>query len=235
MSPVSHDAPEEVVRREEHEIAAEIAVALDEVVLARRDVLVVAGEDDRGRTPRRARAGSALPRGRTARARRPSVPSVRASAGTAGRSGGSCTERLGSGTAARAARSSSSSPRTRSRPRRPRPRRAGCRPATSASASRRRRDARRGGAAGRRRARSRRDRPTPRGARSRGRSASRRSRRDTTRRPRLVPIGRFGVTGTPFMVLSLRVTTRSGPERKSCSFRPRALFEITSFARLPGA
>ena len=33
------------------------------------------------------------------------------------------------------------------------------------------------------------------------------------------------------MVLELRVTTRSGPERKIRSFKPRALFEITSDAR----
>ncbi len=38
------DAPEVVVRREEHEVPAEVAVALDDVVLARRDVLVVAGK-----------------------------------------------------------------------------------------------------------------------------------------------------------------------------------------------
>ena len=40
------DAVEEVVRREEREVAAEVAVALGEVVLVRRHVLVVAGEDD---------------------------------------------------------------------------------------------------------------------------------------------------------------------------------------------
>ena len=40
------DAIEEVVRREEHEVAAEIAVALDDVVGVGRDVLLVAGEDD---------------------------------------------------------------------------------------------------------------------------------------------------------------------------------------------
>ncbi len=54
---------------------------------------------------------------------------------------------------------------------------------------------------------------------------------DTTRRPGLSAIERARVTGTPFMVLELRVTTRSGPERKIRSFKPRALFEITSDAR----
>ena len=41
------DAPEEVVRRQEREVAAEISVALDHVVDVRRDVLLVTREDDR--------------------------------------------------------------------------------------------------------------------------------------------------------------------------------------------
>ena len=40
------DAPEEVVGSEESEVAAEVAVALDGVVLGLGDVLVVAGEED---------------------------------------------------------------------------------------------------------------------------------------------------------------------------------------------
>ena len=44
--PLLGDAPEEVVRREEHQVAAEVAVPLDRVVLARRHVLAVPGVDD---------------------------------------------------------------------------------------------------------------------------------------------------------------------------------------------
>src|SRR5882762_5250560 len=40
------DAPEEVVGREEREVAAEVAVTLRQVVDGRRDVLLVTGEDD---------------------------------------------------------------------------------------------------------------------------------------------------------------------------------------------
>ena len=40
------DTPEEVVRREEHQVAAEVAKAHHETELARGHVLVVAGEDD---------------------------------------------------------------------------------------------------------------------------------------------------------------------------------------------
>ena len=42
---VLHDTPEEVVRRQEHQVPAQVAVALDRVVLACRRVLVVARED----------------------------------------------------------------------------------------------------------------------------------------------------------------------------------------------
>src|SRR5262249_49771973 len=44
--PSSRHVPEEVVRGEEHQVAAAIAVALDRVVLANGDVLVVAWEHD---------------------------------------------------------------------------------------------------------------------------------------------------------------------------------------------
>ncbi len=40
------DAPEEVVRGEEHQVSAEVAVPLDEIVFTRGHVLVVPGEDD---------------------------------------------------------------------------------------------------------------------------------------------------------------------------------------------
>src|SRR6266516_4591667 len=43
---VQVDLPEEVVGRQEHEVAAEVAVPGDDVVLVRRHVLVVTGEDD---------------------------------------------------------------------------------------------------------------------------------------------------------------------------------------------
>ena len=43
---VATHLPEEVVRREEEEIAAQVAIALDDVVRVRRDVLGVAREDD---------------------------------------------------------------------------------------------------------------------------------------------------------------------------------------------
>ena len=227
--------PEEVVRREEHEVAAEVAVALDEVVLACRHVLVVAREDDQvvGASAS-ARGLVRASRSDCARTSTSFGPSTRASAGTEGRSGGSCTARRGSGTAARAERSSSSSPRTRSRPGRRRLRRAGCTPARSESAGRPRRGARRAGAAGRRTVRSRRARRRRGAARSRDRSASRRSATDTTRRPRARADATLGVTGTPFIVLVAARDERSGPERKICSFRPCALIrdhERRAFSR----
>jgi hypothetical protein len=43
---VAPHLPEEVVRGEEHEAAAEIAIPLDDVVAALGDVLLVAREDD---------------------------------------------------------------------------------------------------------------------------------------------------------------------------------------------
>ena len=97
------DPPEEVVGREEREVAAEVAVALDDVVLVRRDVLVVAGEDDQVVGARELARRSRARRGPRRRGRRRPAPSARASAGTAGRSGGSGTARRGSGTGGRAA------------------------------------------------------------------------------------------------------------------------------------
>ena len=46
MAVRQHDMPEEVVRREEREVAAEVAIALHDVVDLLRHVLLVAGEDD---------------------------------------------------------------------------------------------------------------------------------------------------------------------------------------------
>ena len=83
MSPCRSTSPEEVVRREEHQVAAEVAVALDEVVLARRHILVVAGEDDevvRARERARARGRARDP---TARGSRRACRSSAASAGSA--------------------------------------------------------------------------------------------------------------------------------------------------------
>ena len=40
------DAPEEVVRGEEHQVSAEVTVPLDEIVFTRGHVLVMPGEDD---------------------------------------------------------------------------------------------------------------------------------------------------------------------------------------------
>ena len=51
--PAAVDAPEVVVRREEHEVPAQIAEALDDVVLAGGDVLVVARKDDQVVGPRK--------------------------------------------------------------------------------------------------------------------------------------------------------------------------------------
>ena len=53
--PVTAHFPEEVVRREEHEVAAAVAVALDDVVGVLGHVLGVAGEDDEVVGARRAR------------------------------------------------------------------------------------------------------------------------------------------------------------------------------------
>ena len=109
------DAPEEVVRREEHEIAAEVAVSLDEVVLARRHVLVVTREDDQVvRAPERGGAARRA-RGPTARGSRRACLSSAASAGSRGGTD-TRTARRDRGMRGPSARCSGASPRTTSRP-----------------------------------------------------------------------------------------------------------------------
>ena len=97
------DAPEEVVRGEEDEASAEVAVALDDVVGVRGHVLAVAREDDEVVEPRELVAARRASRSSSARmsAR---AGSSRASGGTGSRSGGSVAERRGRGRAGRAAR-----------------------------------------------------------------------------------------------------------------------------------
>src|SRR5439155_9779516 len=52
LVPVKDDFPEEIVRGEEHQVSAQVAVALDQVVLVRGRVLLVTGKDDQVVTPR---------------------------------------------------------------------------------------------------------------------------------------------------------------------------------------
>ena len=60
VAAVEVDPPEEVVRREEHQVAAAVAEAVDGVVLVLGHVLVVAGEDDQLVRLREPRAGRAV-------------------------------------------------------------------------------------------------------------------------------------------------------------------------------
>ena len=171
---VAVDAPEEVVRGQEDEPAAEVAVALDEVVEAPRDVLGVAREDDQvvrgaqrlaatgsGRCPRRRRCR------RHGRARR-------ASGGTGPRSCGSARARRGGGAGGRGRSASVTRASTRCRRTRRRCGRSSCRPARSSSAARSR-PAGSGPRAGRRAARTRGGRTALRAVRRRGRSPRRRA------------------------------------------------------------
>ena len=106
------DAPEEVVRRQEHQVPAEIAVPLDDVVGVPGDVLLMAGEDDQVvRTAQRVAVWKS-PRDPRRRRSPPACRCARASAGTRGRSCGTGTARRGSDAAASRRRPSSPTRRT---------------------------------------------------------------------------------------------------------------------------
>ena len=96
------DLPEEVVGGEEDEAAAEVAVALDDVVGALRHVLAVAREDDEVVGLPQLVAARERRRGRRRRRRRGRDASSRASGGTGSRSGRTAAGRPGRGTAGRA-------------------------------------------------------------------------------------------------------------------------------------
>ncbi len=207
---VPDDAPEVVVRGQEHEVPAAVAVA------ARRGRTRASSRTRDGRRRRSGRrrvaacGRSTLARGPIGRGRRRACRSTPASAGSRGGSAGR-TARRGRGTPARAGRCRAACPRTTSRACRRRRRRGSCRPATSASGGRPRRARSRAGVGRRRTARIRCVRQAPRDGRSRGRSANGRPARTAAAVPCRRWIVFTGVTGMPFIlgVARRRVELRS--------------------------
>ena len=131
------DPPEEVVRGEEGEVAAQVAEALDHVVLVRGHVLRVARVDDEVVEVRqRVAVGHLLDVGLGEEVGL-SYASTRASAGSPGRTCGTAAAPPGGGRHGRAAPSTARPSRTTCRPSRCRPRRGSCTPARCWSAGRR--------------------------------------------------------------------------------------------------
>ena len=217
------DVAEEVVRREEDQVAAEIAVAASQVVQPLRDVLRMAGEDDQvvGRPQRlRRRRRARCPRRRTCRRR---GRARRASGGTGPRSCGSARARRAAGAAGRGRCACARRASTRCRRSRRRCGRSSCRPARSSSAARSRR-AEPEPAAGRRSARSRGGRRGRRGAPRRGRS----------REPSSVTGTVVTTAATAGEVDPLRRPRRGLRASRSCcwSARPRARTGAASAAAM---
>ena len=129
-APTAPHLPEEVVRGKDHQVASEVAVALDRVELPRRHVLGVPAEDPPGR-----RAGPGCspvqhPRDRSRSGSRAACRAGRASGGSRGRTCGTAEARHGAGTRVRAGPCSATPSRTRCRPSRCRSRPGSCTPAT---------------------------------------------------------------------------------------------------------